>query len=276
MRDSSQSGMASSLRSASVGGLLSRFRRRGQGCWGDGLADQSLATLHYPASWSTVDRDELVFLLPSLTDPSSSGQPAGVAPFFLEALAEWSGIEPTAPTADADRVLRIGSILDTLYRRALRSAPAPAGQPAEPLAPRDAVAGAIHSRIHPAYADPALAYLHETLTVAAWLGHLVCGRDAYLPPVIAAPLLQLLDEGSPATGRGGDDVAGQIVRYSAAAGGARHLAGLAVRVVRTGQPRRIRSTVGGEPWTLADAAPSVERARRESGAAGPAQAILGG
>ncbi len=37
-----------------------------RGAWGDGLVDQSLSDLWYPARWETVGDDELVFLLPTL------------------------------------------------------------------------------------------------------------------------------------------------------------------------------------------------------------------
>lgn len=37
------------------------------GAWGEGLVDQGLTTLWYPAAWDTVSDDELVFLLPVLS-----------------------------------------------------------------------------------------------------------------------------------------------------------------------------------------------------------------
>ncbi len=42
-------------------------RAPGIGAWGEGLIDRSLTSLWYPAEWSEVGDDELVFLLPALS-----------------------------------------------------------------------------------------------------------------------------------------------------------------------------------------------------------------
>jgi hypothetical protein len=42
-------------------------RAPGIGAWGEGLVDRSLTSLWYPADWSEVGDDELVFLLPTLS-----------------------------------------------------------------------------------------------------------------------------------------------------------------------------------------------------------------
>lgn len=34
--------------------------------WGDGIAEQTVSSLYYPAAWETVSQDELIFLMPSL------------------------------------------------------------------------------------------------------------------------------------------------------------------------------------------------------------------
>lgn len=44
---------------------------RAQRVWGDGLLERSVTTLWYPADWSTVDADELLFLAPSLCSTGS-------------------------------------------------------------------------------------------------------------------------------------------------------------------------------------------------------------
>ena len=53
---------------------LPRLRSPAQSrIWGDGLCDESLETTLYPARWNEVCDDELVFLLPSLTQRSQHG-----------------------------------------------------------------------------------------------------------------------------------------------------------------------------------------------------------
>ena len=108
--------------------------------------------------------------------------------------------------------------------------------------------GAIHARVNAAYADARLDYLHEPLMVAAWLGHLVAGRDALLPPLIAAPIASLIAGGLSATAQHPDPAATVVVRYAAAAGGTRHLARIAAKVCRAGRPRLVRSTVLSPPF----------------------------
>jgi len=44
--------------------------------WGDGVADQSVSSLYYPAAWETVSEDELIFLMPSLRHAHADATPA--------------------------------------------------------------------------------------------------------------------------------------------------------------------------------------------------------
>ncbi len=56
----------------------------------------------------------------------------------------------------------------------------------------DIVIATIHSRLNGAYVYPNHAYAHETLTVAAVLGHLMQGREAYINRTIASCLLDVI------------------------------------------------------------------------------------
>ncbi|MEQ1713940.1 MAG: hypothetical protein ABL908_21445, partial [Hyphomicrobium sp.] len=114
----------------------------------------------------------------------------------------------------------------------------------------DAMRGGIYARVNAAYADARLDHLHEPLMVAAWIGHLVAGRDALLPTFIAVPLAALIAAGLSPSSRRQDPAAAIVVRYAAAGGGTRHLARIAAKVCRSGRPRLVRSTVGSDPFTL--------------------------
>ncbi len=228
--------------------------------WGEDLVEQSLSTLLYPSRWDDVGLDELVFLLPSLHRGTRTSQPSGAAPVFREALAEWTqhAVQLPDPTA-AHEVL---AILDTLHHLAL-------GHPSDRiLTTADAMRGAIYARVNAAYADARLDHLHEPLMVAAWIGHLVAGRDALLPPLIAAPLASLIAGGLSSASRRPDAAGIVIARYAAAAGGSKHLARIAAKVCRTGRPRLVRSTVGRStvgsgPFTLERSSEGTYRTPRQ-------------
>jgi hypothetical protein len=61
----------------------------------------------------------------------------------------------------------------------------------------DALTVTIYSSFNAAYVYPGLACSHELLTVGAWLGYLVRGRTALMPPFIAERLLDYLSDGAP-------------------------------------------------------------------------------
>ena len=218
--------------------------------WGDGLVEQSLASLYGPCSWDEVGEDELALLLPALTSPSAVARGGGPAPHFRNALQRWTAITGDTPPRhrrDFDEVRRI---LETLLRHAETAcpgaAPSPGGSPPR-LSVEEAALGAVHGCIHPAYADPRLAALHETLTVCCWLGHLYRGRDALLSPGIAAPLGALLTRDGASTGRG-DPAAGVVVHYAAAGGGAKSLRHASRSVCKSGRPLLVRSTAPDNRW----------------------------
>ncbi len=239
-------------------GRMGRRRAARIAPWGDGLVEQSLTAHLRPCRWDEVADDELVLLLPSLLHPAAMARVGplaadGPASRFLRAADEWR--EATARPDRAPRPARapnrVQQILDRLHAAALKGQWSAASCVAPPmpdefpsLAPEDAAIGAVHARIHPAYADPRLALLHETLSVCCWLGHLAAGRDALLPPAIAGPLATLLDSGAPQARHGGDPAAAVVAHYAdLAAGGATRLAASARAVARTGRTRLVRSCV---------------------------------
>lgn len=210
--------------------------------WGEGLVDQSLSTLFYRASWEDADRDELVFLLPSLRHGSRLHQPRGAGLVFHDALSEWT--HRAALASDAAIAGAVLLIIEKLYGLAVGNATD------TPLTTEEAMTGAVYARINSAYADPRLEHLHEPLMVAAWIGHLVAGRDALLPPIIAAPLASLIAAGLSSSSQVPDPAATVVVHYATAAGGAHHLARMAAKVSRSGHPRLVRSAMPAEPVSL--------------------------
>lgn len=239
--------------------------------WEGEFADDALALLARDTNWDTVAADDLVFLLPALTSSDQHGAAvAGAADHFHAALVDFEARVGRGLAPIGASVPHVRRILETLVRRAtaqsstaaLQLHPAAAGSadplPAEDqLAAEDAVLGAIYGRVHPVYAAPELVYLHEALMVAAWLGHLVAGRDAWLRPTVAEPLGMLLAAatdvkvasvttasvaaGSETAALRTDPVATLISAHADAAGGAEPLSRMAAAVCRTRQPRLIRA-----------------------------------
>lgn len=239
-------------------GRLGRRRAARIAPWGDDVVEQSLTAHLRPCRWDEVADDELVLLLPPLLHPAAMARVGplaadGPASRFLRAADEWreAAAEPDRAPRPARAPDRVQEILDRLHAAALNgqwSAAAYAAQamPVEfpSLTPEEAAIGAVHARVHPAYADSRLALLHETLTVCCWIGHLATGRDALLPPAIAGPLAALLDSGASQARHGGDPAAAVVAHYAdLAAGGATRLAASARAVARTGRTRLVRSRV---------------------------------
>jgi hypothetical protein len=105
-----------------------------------------------------------------------------------------------------------------------------------PLSLADVALATINARFNGVYVYPEFAHAHELLTAAALLGHLACGRSAYIPPHVAQSLIDLLSPRGKAA-NGGSDGCGPIMRtYADLAGGARHTLLLARRAVQSGRP----------------------------------------
>jgi hypothetical protein len=71
-----------------------------------------------------------------------------------------------------------------------------------PLSFTDIVISTIHSRLNGAYVYANHAYAHETLTIAAVIGHLVQGREAYINRTIAGCLVDAVPAYVDLTGGG--------------------------------------------------------------------------
>ena len=97
-----------------------------------------------------------------------------------------------------------------------------------------ALIGSIYSRINAAYVYPELAPSHETLSVAAWLGVLLAGRAALMPPFIARWLLEDGARGPSVTIKTTADAI--IDRHVMLLGGHDRLEKIARRVERVGVP----------------------------------------
>lgn len=273
-------------------------RAPGVGTWGEGLVDRSLTTLWYPADWTEVGDDELVFVLPTLstwqTNPSQATVKGGEGPVHYltrtlagraQAAAELIAANISGD-ATATLALALGAIVDrgvltaiplkelAVAKPDLRNAPhVPIGASTDAQHPlpdwlvleltaiahldrmlldargldaaplvdwqlshADVVLASINARLNGVYVYPEFAHAHELLTAAALLGHLACGRSAYIPPHVAHSLVDLLSRGGKSA-NGENDGCAPIVRvYADLAGGAQHTLLLARRAAQSGRP----------------------------------------
>ena len=136
--------------------------------------------------------------------------------------------------------LSVLSVLDRLHADAM-------GQPADSrhVTPpdstaADALVASIYACFNAAYVRPELTYMHELLTVGAWIGHLVRGRSALLPPSIALPLTDFLIRALEPDASTSSPLEKIIASHASAAGGTKRLLRQAHRVCRTREPKVIR------------------------------------
>lgn len=117
----------------------------------------------------------------------------------------------------------------------------------------DVLVGSIHSRINGAYLFPAFDWAHELLATGAWLGHLLQGRHAVLPDVVA----DCLWDYRPVPGRQESSDVGRCVQllwhHAELAIGARELQTLAEHVRDSGgrilaRPRLRGAVIGPAPY----------------------------
>jgi len=94
----------------------------------------------------------------------------------------------------------------------------------------DALVASMHASFNAAYVYPEFAPLHETLSVGAWLGHLLAGRAAVMPDFVA-------DRWSGCGGMVSDDACEILLHeYAQACVGWSRLCKLAGKVKSTGRP----------------------------------------
>ena len=153
--------------------------------------------------------------------------PAGAGGTEADRLPDWLALELTA-LAHLDRLL-----LDAQGKTMGAKLPPLVDWPPT-LA--DVVLVTINARLNGVYVHPEFAHAHELLTAAALLGHLSCGRAAYLPPPVAQSLVDLLSGGAGAASGRHDWCAPIIKLYAELAGGAEHVLGLARRAATSGRP----------------------------------------
>jgi hypothetical protein len=153
------------------------------------------------------------------------------------ALPDWLVLELTA-LAHLDRML-----LD-----ARGSKPDPGAVPMVDwsLSLADVTLASINARLNGTYVYPQFAHAHELLTAAALLGHLSCGRAAYIPPHVAHSLVDLLSRRGKT--KGGTDACTPIVRtYADLAGGAQRTLLIARRAAQSGRPYLARPRPAIDP-----------------------------
>jgi hypothetical protein len=146
-------------------------------------------------------------------------------------LPDWLALELTA-LAHLDRLL--------LDARGTRERDAPPPLVDWPLTLTDVVLVTINARLNGLYVHPEFAHAHELLTAAALLGHLACGRAAYLPPAVAQSLADILSGRAPAAPSDKDGCASIVKLYAELAGGADRLLSSARRTAASGRPCLIK------------------------------------
>jgi hypothetical protein len=105
---------------------------------------------------------------------------------------------------------------------------------ARSITPAEAALASLYSGVNAAFVADELAYAHELFSVAAWLGHIVRGRAAYVPVVLAERLADELVTRDQCPGACG---ATRLVRWHLSALDARsRLQGPVQRTLRTGYP----------------------------------------
>lgn len=90
--------------------------------WGDGIAERSLATLGYGATWSDVDTDELVQFLPALGAGTGCGAAGPLTRLLRRLLVERAGavrcwLRTAIPADDCDTMLIESGALSSIHHR---------------------------------------------------------------------------------------------------------------------------------------------------------------
>jgi len=94
----------------------------------------------------------------------------------------------------------------------------------------DATIATVHARLNAAYVYPEFAFGHELLTIAAIIGHLVEGRPAYISPLVAETMADIMGRPRRSDDRG--NAALVLQNFAKRIGGASYLARLAARGCR--------------------------------------------
>jgi hypothetical protein len=133
-----------------------------------------------------------------------------------------------------------------------------------PLSFTDIIIATIHSRLNGAYVYPNYAYAHETLTVAAVLGHLIQGREAYINRTIASCLLDVI---STDDGLEEDSPCAALRHYADIGCGCEQLMELAQRVLADGRAKlaKPRTTLFSRESTHAGTDACVAQRIRDAG-----------
>lgn len=245
--------------------------------WGDGLVEQSLATLWYCRNWADVDEDELIFYMPSLADwiEGTAENIRAPLPPTLEAILSsrrstlrslfsliargateigdgrqivkpghhtfWRS--PRFPCSGSEVGRVVGQIDGAIERKSINQAPAG-------ITCFDALLLSIHTQCNAAYVYPEFESCHAMFTCAAWVGLLVYGRPALLAPSIAEGLCDYLCP-SDHSSLGGRSLDQAMQGYADWCVGRDRLLRLARRSaagsIMAVNPRRFLSTQGATP-----------------------------
>lgn len=207
--------------------------------WGEGFANDSWAQVARVDRWDLVHPDELVRLFPALVASASRSEllighlEEAVAVRWRRIRARTNGRDLRLQSLDAGALTRLAddheaawfppsgplrSLLGQLLGTGSRiEAPSPSEEAAllalddlltalragraVPYTEHRALGLAFHAGIHPAYIWSEALELHECATAMGWLGVVARGRDALIPPDIAATLADTIAAGMQATGR---------------------------------------------------------------------------
>ena len=159
--------------------------------------------------------------------------------------------EGTLPNLRNEWLLELSILasLDRLLNDAHRLRRAGAEPSASRIQPSDALIASIYSSINAAYIYPELEFMHETLTLGAWLGFLERGRPALLPEHDCLSGSSAISDEKPAKIPATDDGKCEaLIRvHSGMAGPRGWLANEARRICQTGQPSIINPSPTANP-----------------------------
>ena len=117
----------------------------------------------------------------------------------------------------------------------------------------DALVASIHTRLNAGYVYPSYAYAHELLMTGAWLGVLLAGRSAYMPPAVANVLLDYLDKDYAITNSVEAKIASVLKFYSDLTCGCSALLNIARTVTASDAPLIVSARRSGQTMPVTTA-----------------------
>lgn len=225
---------------------------QGAAPWGDGFLEESFTTAMYRRSWDDLTTDELVLFHPFVAQPDLKRRILSeiisreLDRHLSDVSGGWVGgnssLTSDELTVSDDNEVSLNqhiSVMDCLHRM-LWDVDPQQGLSKRPLIDVPTISGvlvaSIHSGLNGAYVYPEHAASHELFGVGAWLGILLRGRTALMPPFAADLFMDYFNSGSGLT-------KSIILSYAETVVGSGRLLRHAQSTLRSGQPALVRPVV---------------------------------